>query len=122
MPKLDLYLHGAGGQLANMDIDCDVQQGGAGDDVRHSSQDTQSETSFKDMVANYGAGVKDLNAKIHPYVVFGNDGTLPSFDPKKHSIQPLSVIAVICGDQLINLSGVSLGILLTRRSDSWCLG
>jgi hypothetical protein len=88
-----------------MDIDCDGQQGGAGDDGRcGSSEDTQSETSFKDTVASYGTGIKDLNAKVHPYVVFGNDGTIPSFDPKRYGIQPLSVMAVVCGDQLVMFS------------------
>ncbi|KAF1928456.1 glycoside hydrolase family 75 protein [Didymella exigua CBS 183.55] len=97
-----LYLHGAGGQLANMDVDCDGQQGGAGEDGRcGSSGDTQSQTSFKDTVASYGAGINDLNAKVHPFVVFGNDGNNPSFDPKQYGIQPLSVMAVVCANQLI---------------------
>lgn len=97
-----LYIHGAGGQLVNMDIDCDGEQGGAGEDGRcGDSEDTQSQTSFKDTVASYGSGVKDLNAKVHPYVVFGNDQTDPSFDPQSYDIQPLSVMAVVCGNQLV---------------------
>lgn len=100
-----------------MDIDCDGQQGGAGDDGRcGSSEDTQSETSFKDTVAGYGIGVKDLDAKVHPYVVFGNDGTVPSFDPKRYGIQPLGVMAVVCGNPLVGPPSFPLGTLLTWRS------
>lgn len=91
-----------------MDIDCDGQQNGLGDDGRcGSSFDTQSETSFTDTVAGYNKGVKDLNAYVHPYVVFGNVGSKPGytvFDPTKNGIQPLSVMAVICGDQMVILS------------------
>ena len=68
-----------------MDIDCDGQQGGAGEDGRcGSSGDTQSQTSFKDTIISYKVGINDLNAKVHTYVVFGNDGTSPSFDPQKY--------------------------------------
>jgi hypothetical protein len=97
-----IYLHGNGKQLVNMDIDCDGQQGGAGEDGRcGSSGDTQSQTSFKDTIVSYKVGINDLNAKVHTYVVFGNDGTSPSFDPQKYGIEPLSVMAVVCGDKLV---------------------
>ena len=97
-----IYLHGNGKQLANMDIDCDGQQGGAGEDGRcGSSGDTQSQTSFKDTIIDYKVGISDLNAKVHTYVVFGNDGTSPSFDPQKYGIEPLSVMAVVCGNKLV---------------------
>lgn len=90
-----------------MDIDCDGTQGGRADDGRcGSSSDTQSQTSFKDTVAGYGKGVKDLDAKIHPYVVFGNTGTksgYANFDPESHGIEPLSVMAVVCGDKLVSV-------------------
>jgi len=96
-----LYLQGQHSQLANMDIDCDGKQGGPGEDGRcGSSSDTQSQTSFKDTVAEYGAGIDDLNAKVHSYVVFGNEGTNPSFKPDKYNIKPLSVMAVVCGNKL----------------------
>jgi chitosanase len=45
-----------------------------------------------------------LNAKVHTYVVFGNDGTSPSFDPQEHGIESLSVMAVVCGDKLVSPS------------------
>ncbi|KAM0692379.1 hypothetical protein Q7P36_008580 [Cladosporium allicinum] len=97
-----IYLHGNGKQLVNMDIDCDGQQGGGGEDGRcGSSGDTQSQTSFKDTIIDYKVGISDLNAKVHTYVVFGNDGTSPSFDPQKYGIEPLSVMAVVCGNKLV---------------------
>ncbi|KAI8958115.1 glycoside hydrolase family 75 protein [Daldinia sp. FL1419] len=100
-----IYIQGGNSQFANMDIDCDGTQGGPADDGRcGNSDDTQSITSFADTVKGYGKGVEDLDAKIHPYVVFGNVGSKPgftSFDPQEHGIEPLSVMAVVCGDKLI---------------------
>jgi hypothetical protein len=94
-----VYLQGSGGALADMDIDCDGVQHGKGDDGRcGSSGDTQSETSFKDTVASYNKGVSDLNAFVHPYVVFGNEGSKGSFDPQSKGIKPLSLMAVVCGN------------------------
>ncbi|OTA98053.1 glycoside hydrolase family 75 protein [Hypoxylon sp. CI-4A] len=100
-----IYLTGSNGQFANMDIDCDGTQGSAADDGRcGNSGDTQSITSFADTVKGYGKGVNDLDANIHPYVVFGNVGGeegFTSFDPQEYGIEPLSVMAVVCGDKLI---------------------
>ncbi|GJN70713.1 chitosanase [Purpureocillium lilacinum] len=100
-----VYLQGRGGQLANMDIDCDGIQRGPADDGRcGSSDDTQSQTSFKDTVASYGTGQRDLDANAHPYVVFGNDGSKPGwrkFNPQQYGIEPLSVMAVVCNNKLI---------------------
>ncbi|KAH7171341.1 family 75 glycoside hydrolase [Dactylonectria macrodidyma] len=100
-----VYLQGKSGDLVNMDIDCDGIQGGPADDGRcGSSGDTQSMTSFMDTVAGYGTGQEDLDANVHPYVVFGNTGTKSgwaTFDPQEHGIEPLSVMAVVCGDKLI---------------------
>ncbi|KAI3317433.1 chitosanase [Xylariaceae sp. AK1471] len=100
-----IYLQGTGGALADMDVDCDGVQGSAADDGRcGNSGDTQSVTSFADTVRGYGQGVRDLDANIHPYVVFGNTGENPgytNFDPQEYGIEPLSVIAVVCGDKLV---------------------
>jgi hypothetical protein len=100
-----MYVSGPSGKLVNMDIDCDGQQKGPGDDGRcGSSSDTQSQTSFMDTVAGYKKGIKDLNAHVHPYVVFGNVGSKSGytvFDPTKNGIEPLSLMAVICGDQMV---------------------
>ncbi|TVY39516.1 Endo-chitosanase [Lachnellula occidentalis] len=93
-----IYLQGTGGAMADMDIDCDGVQHGKGDDGRcDSSGDTQSQTSFADTVASYNKGVKDLNAFVHPYVVFGNVGSKGSFDPKSKGVEPLSLMAVFYG-------------------------
>ncbi|KAF4979147.1 hypothetical protein FZEAL_4575 [Fusarium zealandicum] len=85
-----------------MDIDCDGQKNGAGDDGRcDSSWDFQPQTSFKHMVQRYG--ISDLNAFVHTYVVFGNEGTKPdfvNFNPRQFGMQPLSVMAVVCGNKM----------------------
>ncbi|KAI0139033.1 glycoside hydrolase family 75 protein [Hypoxylon sp. NC0597] len=100
-----IYITGNNGQFANMDIDCDGTQGSAADDGRcGNSGDTQSITSFADTVRGYGKGVRDLDANIHPYVVFGNVGSkagFTEFNPQDHGVEPLSVMAVVCGDKLI---------------------
>ncbi|EON96767.1 putative glycoside hydrolase family 75 protein [Phaeoacremonium minimum UCRPA7] len=61
-------------------------------------------TSFMDTVASYGKGISDLDANVHPYVVFGNEGTKAgwkTFNPQSYGIEPLSVMAVVCNNQLI---------------------
>jgi hypothetical protein len=89
-----------------MDIDCDGAQGGPADDGRcTSSQDTQSITSFADTVASYRKGIKDLNANVHPYVVFGNSGSrkgYTNFSPRQYGVEPLSVMAVVCNNKLVS--------------------
>jgi glycosyl hydrolase group 75 (putative chitosanase) len=101
-----IYLQGQNGQFVNMDIDCDGVQGGPADDGRcQSSNDTQSQTTFQWDVEHYNAGQKDLDANVHPYVVFGNEGekpNWPTFDPQKHGIEPLSIMAVVCNNQLVS--------------------
>ncbi|KAK4248459.1 glycoside hydrolase [Corynascus novoguineensis] len=100
-----IYIQGSKGEFADMDVDCDGEQNGRGDDGRcGSSDDTQSITSFQYIVESYGKGINDLNAYVHPYVVFGNEGTKSgwkTFDPEKYGIKPLSVMAVVCNGKLI---------------------
>ncbi|KAK4240514.1 glycoside hydrolase [Achaetomium macrosporum] len=100
-----VYTKGAGSAFADMDVDCDGVQHGPGDDGRcASSSDTQSVTSFQSIIAGYNKGITDLNAFVHPYVVFGNQGSMPgwkTFDPQQYGIEPLSIIAVVCNQQLI---------------------
>ncbi|KAK1690041.1 fungal chitosanase [Colletotrichum godetiae] len=98
-----IYLQGKNGELANMDVDCDGEQAG-GDGRCGSSTDTQSETTFRDQLRGYGTGRRDLNASVHTYVVFGNEGTKsgwPTFNPEKHGVRPLSVMAVVCNNKLL---------------------
>jgi hypothetical protein len=91
-----------------MDIDCDGDQSDPGDGRCGTSEDTQSQTAFKDMVQSYSNGtVDDLNANYIPYVVFGNGGTkegYTNFEPAQWGIKPLSVMAVVCGDKLVRRS------------------
>ncbi|KAK0612117.1 fungal chitosanase of glycosyl hydrolase group 75-domain-containing protein [Immersiella caudata] len=100
-----IYIKGSGSAFANMDIDCDGAPGDPADDGRcGSSQDTQSITSFQWIVKGYAKGINDLNARIHPYVVFGNTGKKKgwkTFNPQEYGIEPLSVMAVVCGKKLI---------------------
>ncbi|KAM0418449.1 hypothetical protein ACHAPD_004808 [Fusarium lateritium] len=79
-----------------MDIDCDGANNHAG--ACANDPTGQGITAFQDTVARYG--ISDLDANVHPYVVFGNDGDSPSFDPQQHEMKPLSVMAVICDDKL----------------------
>jgi hypothetical protein len=101
-----IYIKGTGTALADMDIDCDGEQNGVGDDGRcGSSSDTQSITSFQDTVAGYKKGINDLNAYVHMYVVFGNEGTKSgwkTFNPQSYGIKPLSVMAVVCNGKLVS--------------------
>ncbi|SPQ25530.1 512c8d22-86a6-4199-b128-6251811c7042 [Thermothielavioides terrestris] len=100
-----VYIQGVGGALADMDVDCDGAQRAGSDDGRcNSSTDTQGETAFRSTVAGYGRGIADLDPFVHPYVVFGNEGSKPgwkTFDPRAYGVEPLSVVAVVCGDQLL---------------------
>lgn len=81
-----------------MDIDCDGANRSAGACANDPSG--QSETAFKDTVKTFG--IPDLDANIHPYVVFGNEGGSPSFNPQP-SMKPLSVMAVVCNNQVVSL-------------------
>nr|POF15535.1 endo-chitosanase [Quercus suber] len=93
-----IFLHSAGngGQYDNMDIDCD----GANDKAGACANDPsgQSITAFQDQVSQFG--ISDLDANVHPYVVFGNSGSSPTFDPTSQGMQPLSLMAVVCNNQL----------------------
>ncbi|RDA85424.1 hypothetical protein CP532_1534 [Ophiocordyceps camponoti-leonardi (nom. inval.)] len=102
-----IYIRGTRRSLANMDVDCDGDQQAmtkARDNPCASSTDTQSQTSFNDVVQGYEAGIADLNPHVHPYVVFGNEGNKsnwPVYDPRKQHVKPLSVMAVVCNKKLV---------------------
>lgn len=92
---------------ADVDIDCDGAGMGTGDCGDDPSG--QSMTAFKDLVQQYSGGkIDDLNTHIHNFVVLGNDNSAEegdggqSFEPTKAAkIQPLSVVAVVCGEKLV---------------------
>ena len=99
-----IYLHGNGRKLADMDVDCDGREKCDGSD------DWQGWTAYRDKVQEYskviGHYVSDLDANNIPYVVFGNYGKkegYTTFHPREYGIQPLSVMAVVCGDTLVSL-------------------
>ncbi|KAL8725037.1 MAG: hypothetical protein Q9166_007612 [cf. Caloplaca sp. 2 TL-2023] len=101
--KHAIYLHGSSSKLANMDIDCDGDLSNPVDGRCGSSTDTQEQTRWKAEVQTASNNkIEDLNANIHPYVVFGNerDDGGATFDPRSVGIKPLSVMAVVCGDKM----------------------
>jgi chitosanase len=101
-----------------MDVDCDGS-GRCGD-----SPDQKSETRWPDLMQSYtdiaGSHVDDLNANNVPCVVFGNGGNAPgytTFDSTAQGIQPLSVMAVVCGDQMVCLPLlINMAVLTGSRS------
>jgi hypothetical protein len=101
-----------------MDVDCDGS-GRCGD-----SPDQKSETRWPDLVQSYsdiaGSHVDDLDANNVSYVVFGNEGSAPdytTFDPTSKGVQPLSVMAVVCGDQMVCLPPlINMAVLTGSRS------
>jgi hypothetical protein len=107
-----MYIKGPGTSFADMDIDCDGEQNGPGNDGRcASSPDTQAATSFQSTIQGYNKGINDLNANVHPYVVFGNEGSKhgwKTFDPREYGVEPLSIMAVVCGSKLVRHSLPSL--------------
>ncbi|KAL7274984.1 hypothetical protein RUND412_002097 [Rhizina undulata] len=82
--------------LSDMDVDCDGAKNKGGKCSNDPSG--QSETAFKDEVKKFG--IEDLDANVHGYVVFGNEGGSPSFDPQSVGVEPLSVIVVVCGKKM----------------------
>jgi chitosanase len=85
-----LYLRGPRGQLGDMDVDCDGSS-----DCGGKSNDYQSGTAFDDELSSDRYGITSLDAEVHPYVVLGTCDV----DVSKY-IQPLSVVAVVCGGAL----------------------
>lgn len=112
-----------------MDIDCDGAQSEGNGDCK-SSNDTQGQTTFSSIVAGYGKGISDVDAYIHSYVVLGNQGSKDgyvNYDPQSAGIQPLSIVAVVCGDKLVRIHlifhpYVSLFILTILPLDLRCVG
>ncbi|KAF2727200.1 fungal chitosanase [Polyplosphaeria fusca] len=108
------------GGYADMDIDCDgasVQQGACSNDGTG-----QGITAFQDQVKKFG--INDLDSQIHTFVVLGNDNSASEgnggtpFDPAQSAnIKPLSVVAVVCNNQLLyGVWGDVNGGILTGES------
>ncbi|PWY93418.1 fungal chitosanase [Aspergillus sclerotioniger CBS 115572] len=88
-----IFLHSSSNQYDNMDIDCDGTNPNSGNCGNDPS--IQPQTTFQDQVSQYG--ISDLDANVHPYVVFGNT----DFDPQGSGMEPLSVMAVVCGGEVV---------------------
>ncbi|GAA5904219.1 hypothetical protein JCM8208_006805 [Rhodotorula glutinis] len=74
---------------SNMDIDCDGSDGKG--EICNGDGSYQSSTTFQDDDG------KHIDAQAIQYVVIDQDD---DFDPVKFGIQPLSVVAVVCGGKL----------------------
>jgi chitosanase len=79
--------------LADMDIDCDGANNSHGKCANDPSG--QSITSFVGEVVKHG--LSDLDSNKHSFVVLGNH----NFNPQSVGIEPLSLVAVICGDKMV---------------------
>ncbi|KAJ5496162.1 Fungal chitosanase [Penicillium fimorum] len=88
-----IYLYSTSGAYGDMDIDCDGANRLKGD--CHNDGSGQSQTAFMRELQNMSE-LDDLDAGIHPYVVFGT----AKYDPKKSGLKPLSVMAIVCGGKL----------------------
>nr|QHW12272.1 chitosanase [Aspergillus oryzae] len=85
----------------NIDIECDGVNNSAGkcaNDPSGHGETARRGGFFKSDVKKFD--ISDLDANIHPYVVFGNEDHSPKFKPQSHGMQPLSVMAVGCNGQL----------------------
>jgi chitosanase len=88
------------GESAYTDVDIDCDGAGAGTGDCENDQTGQSITAWASKAEDLSGGkIEDLNTHHHTYIVFGNEG--PKFDPTKHGIEPLSVMAVVCGGKYI---------------------
>ncbi len=106
-----VYLQGPV-KFSDMDVDCDGAQGGPQDDGRcDASTDTQDTTAIKWVIEGYDIGISDLNPHEHSFVVFGNSGTKPGwpkFSPRDVGVKPASLMAVVCGDQMVHICALFL--------------
>jgi hypothetical protein len=93
-----------------MDIDCDGEHGVGDDGSCDGSGDTQSGTSYGENISQWAPDISELNPYVHTYTVFGNVGdnadgssNVPGytvFQPDQHGVAPLSIMAVVCNNQL----------------------
>jgi chitosanase len=111
-----IFGHSTHGKYWDMDIDCDGAKHLAGKCANDPSG--QNVTAFQDQIKSISGGaIGDLNSNIHPYVVFGNDGSSPSFDPQSKGMVPLSVMAVVCNGQLVS-TAISWLLVRTHHDKS----
>ncbi|KAI1842026.1 hypothetical protein JX265_001334 [Neoarthrinium moseri] len=95
-----IYIQGTNGALADMDVDCDGDDSPSGDRRCESAEEREPETSFQDIIRGYKKEITELNSVRHSWVVLGNVGRKPKFNPKQYGVLPLSIVAVVCNNQL----------------------
>lgn len=83
-----------------MDIDCDGANRTGGKCANDPTG--QGQTAFKSEIQAMNVGIDDLDSNLHPYVVFGNEGSSSEFDPRQYGMEPLSVMAVVCNGQVVS--------------------
>lgn len=117
-----LYITGPNGLLPSMHTACDGHRGedrGVCDQIV-GPDGWRNETAFRPLVQGLGHGLVDLNPYVHPYVVLGNTGDTgdtTNYDPRSHLIQPLSLVAVFCGnDTVVSVAVVFLCPILRNKS------
>ena len=59
-----------------------------------------------DTISLSKAEIQGLNPEVVPFVIFRNDNRELSFDPEEYGIEPLSLVAIVCNNQLVSLSGL----------------
>lgn len=91
-----------------MDVDCDGANNAHG--ACENDPTGQSITAFQDEVSRFG--IEDLDANLHGYVVLGTGG----FDPRKEGVRSLSVVAVVCGGELVCV-GLATGGAVCRSGE-----
>lgn len=109
-----MYIAGPNGSLPQLHTDCDGNRGGAKgvcdqtvgppDDGDDDGGSWRNGTAFQPLVQDLGYGLVDLNPYVHPYVVLGHTGgdtAAADYDPKANFIQPLSLVAVFCGNATV---------------------
>lgn len=103
-----VYLSGPG-MIGDMDVDCD------GSSICGGDGSWQGQTAFDDELQNKGYGLESLEASVHTYVVLGTkDIDVDSLNGGP--IEPLSVMAVVCNNELhYAVFGIS-AIFMTHRS------
>jgi chitosanase len=101
-----VFLKNQDGGYADMDIDCDGA--GKGQGGCSNGQSGLGETSFQSQLQDLTKGaVKDLDSNKHTFVVLSNFVTIDAsgdtrkpFDIESVGVEPLSIVAIVCGDQM----------------------
>ncbi|EHK46099.1 hypothetical protein TRIATDRAFT_197013 [Trichoderma atroviride IMI 206040] len=89
-----IFLKGSSGDYDNMNMDCDGANNSAG---RYSNLGRRNRVKRP----SRATVSPNLNANVHTQVVFGNEGASPSFNPQSKVMEPLSVTAIECNNEVV---------------------